>query len=206
MSTWSEALQVLGNAEAELRRLIERSLGQRKYDEVTDLARLADAVSQVVSLNNPEAPETQGSIPETASSAALVAPKLLTARRRQKGASRTTGFPRFEREGDWLIKIGWSKRERTEYEHRAPRHVIHVLIAAIRAKRGEGSRFAAADIWPLKESARREIPSYQAYLALAWLRQEGIIIKEGRDKYSLKPAAATPDRIAEFWEALPERH
>jgi len=200
MSAWSDALRILSDTEAELRKLIEQSLGQRRYDEVAVLASLVDEVSRLASQSDAEA---SGPILEEAG---LVEPPSPEPNRRvRRGATqRTTGFPRFERDGDRLVKIAWSKHDRAEYEHRAPRHVVDALIAAIRARRGEGARFETAEIFPLRDpSTRREIPSYQAYLALAWLRHEGVVVKEGRDRYSLKPTAATPGRIVELWEALP---
>ena len=104
------------------------------------------------------------------------------------------------------MKIAWSKKDRSEYEHKAPRRVADLLVAAIRSRKGEGAKFQAPEVLPLVEPrTRREIPSYQSYLALAWLRHEGVVAKYGRDGYALKPTAATPEHLTELWEALPSR-
>jgi hypothetical protein len=100
------------------------------------------------------------------------------------------------------VKVAWSKKDRAEYEHRAPRRIVSVLLDAIRHKKGEGAVFESQDILPLMD-AGREVPSYQAYLAMAWLREEGIIAKNGRNGYILKPSTATMERIDELWRTLP---
>jgi hypothetical protein len=118
---------------------------------------------------------------------------------------RRKAFPRFEREEDKLVKIAWSKRDRKEYEHKAPRSVADLLLDHIKGRKGVGVRFVADDVFPMKDLKKREIPSYQAYLALAWLVHEGVITKFGREGYSLKPSSANSARLTELWEALPGR-
>jgi hypothetical protein len=194
-------LDILSRAQAELRSLIEQALSEGRYTDVAEIARIADRVAQLTSGNGQ---------PSVGRPQALKSPESPAARHtlalpvRRKGSSRS--FPRFERERDKLVKIAWSKKDRAEYEHKAPRHVVDLLIDAIRTRKGEGAKFDPPDVLPLKDSrTRREIPSYQSYLALAWLRHEGVITKYGRDGYALKPTAATQEHLTELWEGLPSR-
>ena len=46
--------------------------------------------------------------------------------------SRHKTLPRFERDGERIVKVSWSKRAKAEYEHRAPRDVVFSLLDAIR--------------------------------------------------------------------------
>jgi hypothetical protein len=192
-------LRILNNAQAELRSLLEEALADSRYTDVAAIARVADGLAQLGASSGSPIGESTISVPLTPESR----PSAASPSRRTR-PSRT--FPRFEREGDKLVKIAWSKKDRAEYEHKAPRSVIDLLIEAIRNRKGEGAKFEAPDILPLKDSkTRREIPSYQSYLALAWLRHEGVIAKYGRDGYALKPTAARQEHVAELWEALPSR-
>jgi len=206
--------QILERAEADLRQLIQQALVDGRYGEVVKLARLADGISRLVAENRAgevdvepvgsQATFASSQAKQLSSPASETAPHSALASVQRRARSRT--FPRFEREADKLVKIAWSKKDRAEYEHKAPRWVIDVLLDAIRARKGEGARFEAPDIFPLKDpQTGREIPSYQSYLALAWLRHEGVVVKYGRDGYSLKPTAATKEHLAELWEALPFR-
>lgn len=195
-------LRILGNAQAELRSLLEQALSESRYSDVAEIAQLAEALAQLGANRGKVTSEVEPTV-STSQAAALrgaLAPHIARASRPSRS------FPRFEREGDKLVKIAWSKKDRAEYEHKAPRRVVDLLIEAIRSKKGEGAKFEAPDVLPLSDrKSRKEVPSYQSYLALAWLRHEGVVAKHGRDGYSLKPTAATPARLTELWEALPSR-
>ncbi len=201
MRHMEKASEILAATEASLREVIERALSEQQYADVADIARMADAIARLRATEDgsPDAPITQNDA--VLKSNAPAAPPTF---RRAARTART--FPRFEREGDKLVKIAWSKKDRAEYEHKAPRRVVNLLLDSIRTRKGEGAQFLAPDVLPLKDGkAKQEIPSYQSYLALAWLRQEGVITKYGRDGYALKPTAASAEHIAELWDALPSR-
>ena len=196
-----QARKLLEQTETSLRELIGRALSQQLYSAVAVIAAMADAVDRLLR-------ESQiGSTPSTiaALGEAESIDRISPARPSALGRSRRN-YPRFERHGDKVVKIAWSKRDRAEYEHKAPRRILDLLIEAIRARKGAGAKFDAPDILPLKDAkSRREVPSYQSYLILAWLRHEGVITKHGREGYTLKVTAATPEHLAELWEALPSR-
>jgi len=200
----SPASSILSKAETELRALIEGALAEGRYGEVARLARLADGLAH---LSTMETVGDTSTVPFTkvVDLSPIARPPDRTALRAPR-LSRSRNFPRFEREGDKLVKIAWSKRDGAEYEHKAPRRIVDLLLASVRARKGEGARFVAPDVLPLKDArTHHEVPSYQSYLALAWLRHEGVITKYGRDGYALKPAAATAEHLSELWEALPSR-
>ena len=117
--------------------------------------------------------------------------------------SRRDQYPRFLREGDRLVKLAWSKKERRPYEHRAPRAIVQTLVTAVQKKKGEGKLFQANDVMPLKTALDEEYPSYQSYLALNWLRDVGVIGKKGREGYVLKRHQATAEKLEQLWTALP---
>jgi hypothetical protein len=195
-------LRILSKAQAELRSLLEQALVESRYTDVAEIARIADSLARL-GANSGQA-SSEGEAPVSRSQAPAPRGALPVHTTRPGRPSRS--FPRFEREGDKLVKIAWSKKDRAEYEHKAPRQVVDLLIEAIRSRKGEGAKFEAPDVLPLTDrKSRKEVPSYQSYLALAWLRHEGVVAKHGRDGYSLKPTAATPERLTELWEALPSR-
>lgn len=200
------AVVIIKRAEEELRAHVQRALDEGRYADVAALARLADGLAQLATaegLANGPAVRTPREASPRVSNQQVERRAVQAPTRSARGAK---AFPRFEREADKLVKIAWSKKDRSEYEHKAPLRVVNLLIDAIRSKKGEGSKFTTPDVLPLIDSkSRGEIPSYQSYLALGWLRHEGVIVKYGRDTYSLKPTAATAAHLKELWEALPSR-
>jgi hypothetical protein len=179
------------------------------YADVAAIARIAANLSHLSSPNGAQL----GSADEAAELSATPlsgqdgfdpeeepapAPKALL-----RGTTRRDQYPRFLRDGDRLVKLAWSKKERAPYEHRAPREVINALIVAVQKRKGENKLFQASDILPLKNALHEEFPSYQSYLALNWLRDVGVIRKKGREGYVLRPNAATPEKLESLWTALP---
>lgn len=201
------AKEILKRAEAELRTLIQNALVEGRYGDVASIASLADRLANLAAHDDSLEVSGHGIAGSTLGSSSQDEPLPLS-RPASKLSIRAIrrNFPRFEREADRLVKIAWSKRERKEYEHKAPRETVGLLIDRIKGRKGAGARFVAPDIFPMTNpKTKREIPSYQAYLALAWLCHEGLIVKHGRNGYSLKPTAATTEHVSELWEALPSR-
>jgi hypothetical protein len=178
-----EALQVLRTAEERLRALITRCVGEQRYGEVVAIARLADGLT-VLSGHKREPFGTRA--------------HSSSAPGRKSGKH---AFPRFLRDDDKLIKIGWSKKSKSEYEHRAPYRVVETLVSAIQKKVRDGELFAATDVIPLVTSGE-PIPDYQAYLALKWLHSQGTVSKHGRDRYSIEPGKPIRTRLEKLWDEL----
>lgn len=196
----AKLLEILSAAETELRAVIEQLLRDGAYGDIATTARIADAVAQlkIVAISE-EAPPHVSDERAGVYEIAEVSPP--SARRASRSAK---DYPKFSRDGDKLIKTAWSKRDRAEYEHRTPRRAVELLIEAIVKKKGEGRKFEAGDILPVKDpTTRKEIPSYQSYMALGWLRAEGLVTKKGRNGYVLKNGASSTERLNELWEALP---
>src|SRR5689334_22685209 len=103
MGTIRDASRVLAEAESSLRQLIEAGLKEQRYADVAEIAGLADGLSRLLNgrrvLNAPH----ETAMPPSPAPAATPKPKAAT-------KSPKSQYPRFERDGDKLIKIGWSKK------------------------------------------------------------------------------------------------
>ena len=204
MGTVNEARQVLVVAEGRLRQLIERGVREQRYGEVAEIAGLAQGVAALL----------QGRAPVLSTSFPVV-----SAERRQRGGpgvavpsresvarSGKPGYPRFERDGDKLVKVGWSKKNKAAYEHRAPREAVVAFSRHLSRSVQEGKLFAVEDLLPVPDPATSgELPAYQVYLVLAWLRHVGAIDKRGRDGYVLRRSGLSDAILDEHWERLPVR-
>ncbi len=124
----------------------------------------------------------------------------------KRTGSRPSEYPKFLRDGENLVKIGWSKKDRSPYEHRAPKRVLDLLVKSLVSAGRSGRRFTTEDILPLHEPEEgAEIPSYQAYLCLAWLRSEKKIDQHGRQGYSLPQPEGFPTLVGECWDGMRRR-
>ena len=203
---------------SDLQAIMVEAVAAEAYADVASIARIADALSNLVPQfahgdnggGKEAAPQRSASgiklfgaeWPDSVRATPAEQATMLQ-QRQARGSSRRDQYPRFLRDGDRLVKLAWSKKQRGPYEHRAPRAVVQALVKAIQKKKGEGKLFQASDVMPLKNDQYEEYPSYQSYLALNWLRDAGAVGKKGREGYVLKPNAATTEKLERLWTALP---
>jgi len=112
-------------------------------------------------------------------------------------------FPKFERDGDRLVKIGWSKKDRRTYEHRAPKSVVIAVIDQIAAGVKPGRVFTMEQLMPFRDADGQDIPAYQPYLVLKWLQHVGAVKKKGKDGYVAQGGALEGSSIGSAFEILP---
>lgn len=94
-------------------------------------------------------------------------------------------YPRFRRDGSYLVKTGWSKKSREEYEHRAPVDAVFTIASRLDDMTASGGAVAADDVaGALSQDGATEVPSYQLYLVLAWMRAEQLLNRIGRTGYT----------------------
>jgi hypothetical protein len=141
------------------------------------------------------------SVTKMTRSVAVAAPA--TSRRPRKGE-----YPRFLRDahGGHLIKVGWSKKARAEYEHKAPRAVISAMVQIIAEAGRNRKRFVMEKLMPFHDpTSGVPLPDYQAYIVLAWLRSVGIVIQHGRQGYTLSNGSLNDEVIEKLWNSIPTR-
>lgn len=199
-----EASKVIVSAEAGLRSLAEKALADRSYGDVARIASLADALRELSQRAHVIVDAPQSARPSSALPNSRPANRPGTQRSRARTHA-PRGYPRFEQDGDKLVKIGWSKKAREEYEHRAPLAVANQLVSAIRAKVADGEQFTAVDILPLTASdGSGSVPDYQAYLTLKWLHSQAVVLKYGRNRYAIQPGKMDEGALDRLWFGLPK--
>ncbi len=126
---------------------------------------------------------------------------------KRRGAKTATGaYPAFFRDADALIKVGWSKKGRREYEHRAPFRILESVANRVEALTAAQNRFSVEDLVPLKDPVSGdEVPSYQTYLCIGWLRQCDLLEQHGRQGYSSKNRTGFRDAILRCWDGTARR-
>lgn len=194
MTAVATAKRILAEAEKRLRALIAEELKSGNYVDVAEIAVLAD---RLVTLANGQG--AQGGVaapgPQLAVGASLADVKRKTGRK----------YPRFERDDRRLIKVGWSKKGRKEYEHRVPIDGAEAFVRHLQANVNEGDTFAMEDLLPVPDlTSGGDVPSYQGYVTLAWLRDLGVVARKGRDGYVLR-ARFQADQLRAYWNSLPVR-
>jgi len=172
--------EILTEAEEKVRRVIAEAAESGDYRGVDYGRRVAVAISEIgKGLGGSGGSSKANSVAEE--SASGKARRKMGGRKGRKGA-----YPRFEIEGDQLIKIGWSKKQKREYSHKVPKDVFERVVKgmAALARRSSGP-FAVEDVIEIVGNEGGNVPSYQMYVVLAFLRDRGCVEQKGREGYEI---------------------
>lgn len=206
MDIFDKADVVLQHCEHELREIGVHALKTGNYDAARRIMKLAEVLadSRTLNLHKLAATTSHQAFPDqlatpTASKDSRAGQPLKTPVRPRH----TTDYPQFRRRGEKLVKVGWSKKNKQEYEHLAPETVVFAFAAHLRDHIRSGSIFSIESILPvLDPSGSGDLPTYQIYLALAWLRSVGLVKKHGRDGYVTDRKVLSDKILTQHWAAL----
>lgn len=183
----NKAIKVLTRCEADLRALVASAADGGDYDAVLRITSWAKQIASMPGVTPAVRPVDRPTGANT-----------------KKAAMRPV-YPRFLRRGDLLVKIGWSKREKSEYEHKAPRQAAFVLARAAADAGKDGRLFQVNALLPLTDLKDGSVvPDYQVYLVIAWWRGIGLLDQHGRQGYSIPKANQLQQAVESAWMKLPE--
>lgn len=207
MDTLQRTVRILRESEAALAALAGDAAKEASYDTAACLIDLAKDVADLASKARAHLDPAAKSLGQPVEgSQSTVSGIKTTVRSPIKGRPKKAEYPKFLREGNNLVKIGWSPSEKSEYEHKSPKEILLLLTAAVSKIGTNGRRFSMEKILPLVNPADNgHVPDYQAYLCLAWLKALGFLTQHGRQGYSLTTRAPIEPLIETHWAALPPR-
>lgn len=186
-----DAARILRSAEEELRKVLAEAAANGDYEVVIALTSMAQDVSAILRRHGNLNPSPSQSEPAKSTN-----PPTVVARR--------DSYPKFFRDGDDILKIGWSKKEKEEYLHKAPRSVLLRTAESIGKLSGKQRLWTPESLMAVINSEGNGIPEYQTYLCLAFLRNAGLVIQHGRQGYSVESRDITADTQS-AWKNLDGR-
>jgi hypothetical protein len=204
MDTPSSASEIFATALRELEELAREKLGSGDFAEVARIATAANVVRSLlvdgVSIEPNDAP-FQGSQTEPHAGTqrqGFSTPEF------SRAASRRRGYPRFYRCDERLIKVGWSKKKRSAYEHRAGKDAVFAVLDAIRRRLEKHRTFKVEDVIAVQpDSDASAVPQYVVYLVIAWMENLGLLAKNGRNGYSAHGHEFSQHSNLQLWGAIP---
>lgn len=193
------AIEAVSESEIKLRKLIGEAASAGDYDAVRRLSTGAERLATV------REELDGGAVIKGKNSGAAPSPGAPTKSRPSRARPTPNGYPRFERRGDVLCRIGWSKKAKREYEHKLPKAVYEQSVEALSAVAdGNPGPLAAQDIFDHAQKIGFDLPSYQVYATLALLTEAGVLERRGREGYFV--SATNLKGAAEIaWAQVQER-
>jgi len=190
---------LLTDTEKTLVGLASEAGGARDYDQAASLIELARKIKQLTEqfMSGASRNETPANSADETKDVHPGAESKTPIRSRNKLGQ----YPRFVREGDNLVKIGWSKSQRAEYEHKSPKRLLAVLCESLTS--ANGKRIMMNKVLPLKDPVTgAAFPDYQSYVCLAWLKSTGLVTQHGRQGYSLPKGTELGESVETLWANL----
>ena len=208
MDTKKRANRILFEAEAELRQLIAEAAQFGDYSAVETITACASSLNSMLDRlsNTPlgahSPPVSKNDETDQPASQAKANRRARKVSLRRKG--KLQGYPKFARFGDNLVKIAWSKAQKSEYKHKSPRAVLSALTNSLSQLLGDNNIVAMDSVLPLKAEDGTEIADYQVYLCLAWLRSIGAVEQRGREGYTRNGLEGDlSEVVSAAWDSLP---
>ena len=179
----------------EVHRRAEMLLSQEEY------SRAAEAVSVLEALTKAERLLTETPIGATVSASTLVASEESS--RLSQTQDSQPEYPHFLRAHQELVKVGWSSKNEAEYQHRAPRASVSAICDAVERAASGYTPFSRQDLDGRMSSDGEDIPDYQVYVCLSWLRWAGLLNRVQRGKYSVPNLRRFSKLWKAAWDQLP---
>lgn len=197
MDVISSGKSVLQDAETALQQLMVKAAVDGDYPSIDTLSAWARTLAE---LRQGSGEKSLGHLEGMKLSS--ISPQNSSSKKKRRSKAK---YPKFIRDGNHLVKIGWSKKERSEYEHKADREAVRALVSAIASTGQDGTRFSMDSLLPVETITGESIPDYQSYLILAWLRSADLLEQHGRLGYTIGEGVDLIDVVEDCWAQLPSR-
>jgi hypothetical protein len=103
------------------------------------------------------------------------------------------------------VKVGWSAKQKSEYQHRAPRSLL-VRVSNALAQVPKRKLVRIKDIQKMASAPSQDsAPLYQLYVVVMWLKELGLLDQVGRQGYRLIDARNLSAAIESAWQRLESR-
>ncbi len=195
------AAELLRQTESKLNGLLLEAATSAEYSDVVQIAFWARTLRDLTKSTSPE--DGSQVVARSIQTPRKIAPKPGIKKRWSRHNQES--YPRFYRQGDQLIRVAWSKREKKEYLHKAWYTTMKALVAAMSENGADGRVFSTGEILPVHDSTDgSKVPDYQAYVVISLLKQTGLIDLHGRQGYSIRRVAQFKEDVEAVWKKLPE--
>jgi len=181
----------LRRAEGVLRQLAAQAAAAGEYADTTEVVQLAEKLGQMA--RNGEAGRTDSSKVQPAharapagKSSASGSQHATRSNDKAKSKPTTSEYPKFAIRDNEIIRIGWSKTDKATYEHRATRKRVECVCDAILRLAKTSNLVSTDELLPVIDPLNgTEVPAYQVYVCLGWLKNKHAIKAVGRQGYDV---------------------
>jgi hypothetical protein len=189
----SQASQVLVDAERALRGIVSAAADAGDYDGLVMITRWAKGIQALAADRETK---QAGDRPSVKSKPASPISRADTG---GQGSAVV-----FCRDSDMLVKRAKARKTKADYEHRAPALVLRAVVEVLSLWRPDRKLLTGDEMLAACSEKKAPVVSYQLYVVLGWLQQQGLIRRHGRSGYSVPEPARITVETERAWRALPD--
>jgi hypothetical protein len=195
------AAETLHKAETDLRDIVAKAAAAGDYNGIVQIASWAKALRDLLATKQ----TTRDIAPDFAftNGGVTVVARVKNGKSPAKKKKAADDYPRFFRKGDELVRVAWSRRARSEYQHKTTEAVLKSVTDTLSRLGRKGRIFSTDEVLPLRDPQGSEVPAYQAYVCIALLKMTGLIEQHGRQGYSISTPDEFTDAVDAIWRKLP---
>jgi len=201
--------KLIADLDGAARSEIALAAGEGRFDELPQLTPMAKEIAGLAARWPYKVSSTPSAPARTDATEDPAVPRALRgeAAPRASAKLKKSDYPQFLREKLDLVKLGWSPREKGPYEHRVPKDGVDAVASAVATKGKAGHRFTMDEILKTLASAKsaEQVPSYQTYAVVSWLKWAGMVLQHGRQGYTVVRPQTFATSIETAWQSLPQR-
>ena len=190
MNAIDHAKKMITDCECALRDLLSQAALEGDYTSLEMIASWAKFMSTLPGIHEPCVVQAK-----QLSSNANLSQKV-------KPATVKPKYPFFKRNGNNLCKVGWSKKRKSEYKHNVSYEMLFDTINHFVKNMRLNKIYSTEELLPVTDRNEQDIPSYQVYICIAWLKEIGILSQNGRQGYSISNSEDVLVTAENAWIAL----
>ena len=202
--------EMIADLDSGVRHELTAAAAEGRFDDLADLAPIAKDISVLAARWIPDSEKTPSDadapLVQEACDAIPESPEHPEVRRSRLKLKKAD-YPQFLREKEDLVKLGWSPRGKGPYEHRVPKIGVNAVVSAVAVRGKAGHRFSMDEI--IKglsgTESSEQVPSYQIYAVVSWLKWAGMMLQHGRQGYTIVRPQTFASSIETAWQSLPQR-
>lgn len=194
-------LETLADAEKKLLSLLAEAASQGDYDGIDFARESASRLNQLrTDLANRHARRLVGAVESKGLQRAGASSRSAKDKGRDRGRGTAGKYPHFAVLDGSLVKTGWSKRDKAAYQQRVSNVAFRDVVTALArfASQQVGSVATERILDAINQTSEKPLPSYQAYIVLAFLRAEGAIRQVIRGAHTIP--ADIESRASAVWD------
>jgi hypothetical protein len=201
--------KLIADVDGAARREIALAAREGRFDELLQLTPIAKEIAALAMRWPCDATPAQMALvqPEATTEPIASAVPLDNVTAKPSGKFKRSDYPKYLREKNDLVKLGWSPREKGPYEHRVPKTGVDAVASAVASRGKSGHRFTMEEILNALTSAKsgEQVLSYQTYAVVSWLKWAGMVLQHGRRGYTIVRPQTFATSTETAWQSLPQR-